>query len=84
MSCDVSHRRGLDPCCCGCGEGLQLYIAPISPLAWELPYASVASLKKKKNSISYLNIEFPKLGLARGWGWKREHGQQMSERHMWK
>ena len=32
--------------CCGCGIGLP--VAPIPPLAWELPYVLPVALKKKK------------------------------------
>ena len=47
MSCGVGHRLGLDP------ELLRLWhrpaaVAPIGPLAWELPYATSAALKRKK------------------------------------
>ena len=47
MSCGVGHRCGSDP------ELLWLRCrlaatAPIRPLAWELPYAVGAALKKKK------------------------------------
>ena len=34
--------------CCGCGIG---QAAPISLLAWELPYATSAALKRKKKYI---------------------------------
>ena len=37
----------LIPHCCGCGAG-QRCIAPIQPLAWELPYATGAIIKRKK------------------------------------
>ena len=47
MSCGVGCRRGADP------ELLWLWcrlaaIAPIRPLAWELPYASGAAQEKAK------------------------------------
>ena len=32
--------------CCGCGAGWQLQL--IQPLAWELPYAAGAALKRQK------------------------------------
>ena len=46
MSCGIGHRRGLDPVL------LWLFCRPaatalIQPLAWELPYAVGAALKKK-------------------------------------
>ena len=39
------------PSCCGCG----IAVAPIQPLAWELPYAVDATLKsqKKKSMCGY-------------------------------
>ena len=47
MSCGVGHRHGLDP--------VQLWLgrrpaaaASIRPLAWELPYAMAAALKRPK------------------------------------
>ena len=47
MSCDVGHRRGLDPAL------LWLWrrpaaIAPIGPLTWEPPYAVCVALKRQK------------------------------------
>ena len=47
MSCDVGCRCSSDPAC------LWLWrrpaaVAPIQPLAWELPYAMGAALKRKK------------------------------------
>ena len=49
MSCDVCHRRGLDPVL------LWLWCrpaaaAPIRPLAWELTYAMGVVLKSKKKN----------------------------------
>ena len=35
------------PCCCGCGVSQQLQLQ-FDPLAWELPYAIGAALKRKK------------------------------------
>ena len=35
------------PCCCGCGVR-PAAAAPIRPLAWELPYAAGAALKREK------------------------------------
>ena len=52
MSCGVGHRYGLDPV-------LQMLaaVAPIQPLAWELPYAlSVALKKSKKKKSIYIYI----------------------------
>ena len=47
MSCGIGYRHGLDP------ELLWLWCrpvatAPIRPLAWELPYASDAALKRQE------------------------------------
>ena len=47
MSCGVGHRSGLDP------ELLYLWcrleaIAPIPPLAWELPYATPEAIIREK------------------------------------
>ena len=47
MSCGVGHRRSSDP------ELLWLWlwpvaIAPVGPLAWELPYAEGAAQEKAK------------------------------------
>ena len=49
MSCDVGRRRGSDPAL------LWLWwrpaaTAPIGPLAWELPYAMGAALKKRQKT----------------------------------
>ena len=56
MSCGVVHRHGLDPTLLWlwCRPGAT---APVQPLAWELPYASGAALKrqikkKKKNKAA--------------------------------
>ena len=47
LNCSVGHRYSLDP------QLLWLWcrlaaVAMIQPLAWELPYAVAAALKKKK------------------------------------
>ena len=47
MSCGVSHRCGSDPTLLWLWYGLAA-VAPIRPLAWELPYAEGAALKSKK------------------------------------
>ena len=49
-SCGVGHRCGLDPVLLQlwCGPAAE---APIQPLAWELPYAAGAALKKKKKKV---------------------------------
>ena len=50
LSCGVDHRHGSDPAL------LWLWcmpaaVAPIKPLAWELPYAVGVALRKKKKKI---------------------------------
>ena len=51
MSCGISHRGGSDP------ELLWLWhkltaVAPIRPLAWELPYATGSPLERKKKELT--------------------------------
>ena len=62
MSCGVGHRHGLDPAL------LWLWhrpaaTAPIGPLAWKLPYAVGAALKrqKKKKYIEENNLGSTKI-----------------------
>ena len=55
MRYGVGHRHGSDP------RLLWLWhwpvaIAPIRPLAWELPYAIGVALKKKKKSTLYILV----------------------------
>ena len=56
MSCGIGRRPGMDP------AFLWLWhrpaaVAPIQPLAWELPYALAVALKKKKKKCCHdLNI----------------------------
>ena len=45
VSCGVGHKRILDLALLWCRL---VATAPIQPLAWELPYASGAALKKRK------------------------------------
>ena len=47
MSCDVGHRHSSDPMLLWLWHRLAA-AAPIRPLAWELPYATGAALKKKE------------------------------------
>ena len=54
MSCGIDHRCGPDP------QLLWLWCGPaaaplIQPLAWELPYATSAALKKKKKERNELD-----------------------------
>ena len=50
MSCGVCRQQGSDLRCCGWQCRLAA-AAPIQPLAWELPYAAGAALKKKNKKI---------------------------------
>ena len=45
VSCNVGHRRGLNPELLWCRSA---FVAPSWPLAWEGPYASGAALKSRK------------------------------------
>ena len=45
MSCGVGCRDSLDPALLWCEP---VVTAPIRPLAWELPYALDAALKRQK------------------------------------
>ena len=61
MSCGVGHRCGLDPVLLRLWHRLAA-MAPIQPLAWELPYALGAALKrkrkkKKKNSMKSQDVK---------------------------
>ena len=47
MSCGVGHRPGSDSALLWLRQRLAA-VAPIHPLAWELPYATGAALEKKK------------------------------------
>ena len=56
MSCGVGHRRGSDPTL------LRLWrrpaaTAPITPLAWEPPYAAGAVLEKGKKKDPPKNLK---------------------------
>ena len=48
MSCGVGRRRGLDPALLWLWCRLAA-VAPIGPLAWEFPYATGVTIKRKKN-----------------------------------
>ena len=48
MTCGISHRYSLDPALLWQWH-LPAAIAPIRPLAWELPYAAGEAEKEKKN-----------------------------------
>ena len=49
MSCGVRHRRVLDPTLLWLWRRLTS-VALIGPIAWELPYAAGAALKKTSNN----------------------------------
>ena len=55
MSCGVGHRYGSDLVLLWLWHR-SAAAAPISPLAWELPCAAGAALKKKKNLFSELLV----------------------------
>ena len=48
MSCGVGHRRGSDPLLLWLW-GRPVAVAPIGPLAWELPYAVDVVLKRQRD-----------------------------------
>ena len=59
MSCGVARRRGSDLALLWLRRR-QAATAPIRPLAWELPYATGAALKrpKKKKKNFTMEIQF--------------------------
>ena len=68
MNCDVGHRCGLDT--------VLLWLwwrpaaaAPIRPLAWELPYASGAALKRQKEKEDEMSTDsgLPNSRSRAGW-----------------
>ena len=67
VSCGVGHRSG---------SALALLwlwlaaVAPIRPLAWELPYATGSALKSEKIKIK---IKWPDLNNALGMGYPFSH-----------
>ena len=64
MSCAVGHKHDSDPALLWLWYR-QAATAPILPLAWELPYAMGAALKKKKDGAV---VTFPSLGVILAWG----------------
>ena len=50
MSCGVGRRRSSDPTLLWLWHRLAA-VAPMGPLAWELPYVTSAALKRKKKFI---------------------------------
>ena len=71
VSCDVGHRQSLDPALLlWCRQAA---IALIQPLAWELPYAAGAALKKtattttrERDLVEQEQENFFSFGLTRG------------------
>ena len=53
MRCGIGRRRGLDPALLWLWRELAAR-APIQPLAWELPYAAGAALKRQKKKKGLL------------------------------
>ena len=53
MSYGVGHRRSSDPALLWLWCRLEA-TAPNEPLAWELPYAEGAALKRQKEDIMYM------------------------------
>ena len=51
----ICRGRGCG-CSCGCGCAWQAAVAPIQPLAWELPHAAGADLKKGKKMDNSNNV----------------------------
>ena len=56
MSCGAGRRCGLDATLLWLWHR-QGAIALIQPLAWELPYAASAALKKEKKSAWYAGVQ---------------------------
>ena len=56
MSCGAGHRCGVEPelLCLLCRLAA---VAPIQPLAWELPYATGEALKSKKKKNFLKKVE---------------------------
>ena len=52
LSCGVGRRRGSDPTLLWLWCRLAA-VAPIQPLAWELPYAMGVALKRPPHPITY-------------------------------
>ena len=56
MSCSVGHRCSSDLALLWLWHRLAA-VAPIRPLAWELPYALGTALKKERKKVNYLGKE---------------------------
>ena len=55
MSCGVGRRCGSDPALLWLWWRLAA-VAPIQPIAWELPYATGAALKKEKKKKKAVSL----------------------------
>ena len=80
VSCGVGHRGDSDPVLGGRG------VAPIRPLAWELPYAMGTALKRQKNKNKKNKEEEGIADLGKGGFWKAvesEHLPRVSSRESW-
>ena len=55
VNCVVGHTCGSDPALLGIWYRLAA-IAPISPMAWELPFAMSVALKKQKTKKKFFFI----------------------------
>ena len=88
VSCDVGHRRGLDPTLLWRWHR-PVAAAPIGPLAWEPPYAAGAALekakdqkkkkekKKKEKKLTPKEIKIPQVGQAELGGHPRSSSSVM-------
>ena len=63
MSCGVGQRCGSEPALLWLWHRPEAVVAPIGPLAWELPYASGAALKNKTKPKKQKHLDFtPNVG----------------------
>ena len=60
MSCGAGCRHGLDPMLLWLWHRLAA-VAPTIPLAWELPYAVGAALKRQKTTTAKVNVASEKV-----------------------
>ena len=65
MTCGIGHQCGSDPALLWLWRRLAV-VAPIRPLAWELPHALGAALEKTKNKIKIkIKIKMMERGKSR-------------------
>ena len=66
VSCGVGRRRGSDPALLWlwCRKAAE---APIQPLAWELPYATGAALKRQTNKQTKENNFYISIMVVVSW-----------------